>query len=630
MTRLLLYIRQRLSLRLGLLIILIVTVGFVLVLDTLFYQYKQYVHQAAIDRATQLLDNTVARIDGIMDETEVVTNYMAITTPYHLQPDSLLAFTRRTVTDNTFLTGFAISMEPHFFPEMGRYFSAYTVRQDDTITTVREAPFEYFEKVWYKTPHNLGKSCWVGAFDDYNEGTLSAHDFLTSYCCPMRNTYGQFIGSITASLSLKWLSKAVTAIDAYPHSSAIMIDQHGTYIVHPDTAKLYRESIFSDPDSKAREDINILGRDMLAGHSGVMRTIVDGGEAYIFYRPLVRTSWSIAIVCPASDVFRRYHQLLYTVWTITGVGLLLLLLFCFLTIRGAMKPLQQLAWQAGLIVDGHFDEPLPPSTRKDSVGRLTNSFIRMRESLAESVANTQKVNEELERRNQELIKAYQLKIDADEHKTTFLQDMSHQIRTPLNIISGFVQVIGNKFNELPEEEVADITLRMKNSARTINHITRLLSTASIDNGRSELSAFSCNDLCREAVAKLSATDGVSVNFETTLRDGSDTITSDRQALLFILDELLDNANKFTHKGSITLSCNQAEGKVVFAVTDTGNGIPKDKHKYLFEQFAKFDMFTDGLGLGLYLCKKTANLIGCEIRYDETWADGSRFLLTLSS
>ena len=110
------YIQQRLSLRLGLIIVTVITIAFALLFDFLFYRSKRYIQNAAIGRAEQLLDNTAERINGIMDETETVTNFMAATTPRHLTPDSLLLFTRRTVQENAFLTGFAISMEPHFFP----------------------------------------------------------------------------------------------------------------------------------------------------------------------------------------------------------------------------------------------------------------------------------------------------------------------------------------------------------------------------------------------------------------------------------------------------------------------------------------------------------------------------------
>ena len=348
MMRIVRYIQQRMSLRLGIVIVFIVTVVFVLLFDFLFYRAKSFIQRAAIQRASQLLDNTAERINGIIDETETVTNFMAQTTPHHLTPDSLLAFSRRTVAENPFLAGFAISMEPNYFPEMGRYFSAYSLRHNmsadeeagipDSITTVREGPFEYFDAVWYKTPRTLGKACWIEAFDDYNEGTLSSPDILTSYCCPMRNASGQFIGSMTASLTLKWLSEIISPLKPYPNSSAIMIGHTGTYLVHPDTAKIYRESIFSDPDPRVRSEIEAMGRDMLAGHSGVLQTIVDDNPAFILYRPLERTGWSIAIVCPESDIYARYNSLLTTVWIIVGIGLLLLMLFCYLIVRRAIQP----------------------------------------------------------------------------------------------------------------------------------------------------------------------------------------------------------------------------------------------------------------------------------------------------
>lgn len=626
------YIQQRLSLRLGLLITLIVTVVFTIVLGFLFYESKEYVRKMAIDRATQLLDNTVMRINGIMDLTENVTNYLAMTTPRHLYPDSLLSITRRAVVDHDFLTGMAISMEPYFFPEMGRYYSAYTLRQDDTITTVREGPFEYFEKVWYKTPHTLGRPCWVDGYDDYNEGTLSAKDILTSYCCPMRDANGQFVGSVTASLTLKWLSESVSAIQPYPNSSAIMIGSTGIYLVHPDTAKLFRETIFSDAAPESRQDIYELGKAMLAGHSGMKQTIVDGNESYIFYRPLERTGWSIAIVCPESDVFSRYNRLLYTVWGIIGFGLFVLLLFCYQAVRQAIQPLKQLAQQTRLISDGHFDEPLPPSLRHDCIGRLQNSFIQMQQSLSESVSMIQRVNQELEQHNQELVQAYQLKIEADEQKTAFIQDMSHQIRTPLNIISGFTQVLSANLNELPDEEIDDITQRMESSAKVISHIAWMLSASSADSSRqaAQKITFGCNELCREAISAIipNHPETVSVSVNSEVPD-TYTIHTDRQALLSILNELLDNANKFTLKGSITVGCQQeGDDAVRFTVSDTGAGIPAFARDRIFIQFTKLDNFTEGIGLGLTISRDTARQLGGDLIYDESYNNGTRFVIIL--
>ena len=488
---------RSLSLRLGLIIVIIVTVVFSLLFDYLFFRCKRYIQNAAFERATQLLDNTAEQINGIMDETELVTNFMATTTPQHLHPDSLLVFTHRTVQQHAFLTGFAISMEPYYFPEMGRYFSAYSLRHrpsdaldslslanaplPDSITTVREGPFEYFDAVWYKTPRILGKSCWIDAFDDYNEGTLSSPDIMTSYCCPMRDADGRYIGSITASLTLKWLSQVITDLKPYPNSSAIMIGRDGTYLVHPDTAKLFRESIFSDSAPESKRDIEAMGSKMLAGHSGMTETIVDGQPAFIFYRPMLRTGWSIAIVCPVSDVFARYNRLLTAVWIFIILGLALLMLFCYQTVRRAVQPLRQLDEQAKRIAEGHFDEPLPQSQRRDSVGRLQNSFIQMQQSLAQTVSDIQQANQELEQHNHELAAATQLKVETNQRKTAFIQDMYHEIRTPLNIICGFAQVLSASLHGLPKEEVSDITARMKESANDISRLTCQLGEMTTDN-----------------------------------------------------------------------------------------------------------------------------------------------------
>ena len=499
------YIRQRLSLRLGLLIVLIVAVVFSLLFNFLFLRGKRYIQHAAIDRAAQLLDNTAKRIDGIMDETETVTNFMALTTPRHLTPDSLLVFTRRTVQENTFLTGLAISMEPNFFPEMGRYYSAYSLRHrssgdaaDDSITTVREGPFEYFDALWYKTPRTLGTACWVDAYDDYNEGTLSSPDILTSYCCPMRDADGRYIGSITASLTLKWLSQAISALKPYPNSSAIMIGRDGTYLVHPDTMKLFRETIFSDAAPEARREIEMMGHAMLSGHSGMTQTTVDGQPTFIFYRPLQRTGWSIAIVCPESDVFARYNHLVTITWLITGLGLLLLMLFCYQTVRKAVQPLRQLDQQAMHIAEDQFQSSIPNSSarpsdacqcrdarilnspRLDSVGRLQNSFILMQQSLAQMVSDIRRTNTELSTLNDELSVAYELKLETARRRTAFIQTVYHEIRTPLNIIGGFAQVLAAGAHDLPADEVSNITDRMQQSADHISQLARQLEQVTAD------------------------------------------------------------------------------------------------------------------------------------------------------
>ena len=203
-------------------------------------------------------------------------------------------------------------------------------------------------------------------------------------------------------------------------------------------------------------------------------TIVDGQDAFIFYTSLERTGWSIAIVCPASDIFTRYNRLFMTVIVIIAIGLLLLLLVCYQIVRRAIQPLHLLDEQAQRIADGVFDEPLPPSPRHDSLGRLTNSFILMQQSLATMVNDIRCVNEELEQHNEELASATQLKQETNRRKADFIHYMYHEIRTTLNIISGFAQVLTASRHSLESDEVEDIMARMQESAGNIRRLTRQL------------------------------------------------------------------------------------------------------------------------------------------------------------
>ena len=125
--------------------------------------------------------------------------------------------------------------------------------------------------------------------------------------------------------------------------------------------------------------------------------------------------------------------------------------------------------------EGKLDEVFQVERhRKDSVGRLTNSFISMKQSLAESVDSIRQYNDKLQEQNDELTQAYQLKLETNQQKVAFIQDMYHRIRTPLNIICGFAQLLKESHQTLQAEEVEDITSRMKESADDISHLARKL------------------------------------------------------------------------------------------------------------------------------------------------------------
>ena len=628
------YINRRLSLRLGLDIIVVVAGIFVVTVSYLFSISKDYLRQSAVNRATQILDNTGHRITDIMGEVETVADNMAWYVDGCMDPDSLIRDTREILLNHPHFHSCSISMEPFYFKQYGRYFSIYSVRDADTINTAQYGSddFQYFNQEWYSKPQGLLQGCWIDPYLNTNPKATYKTDVITTYSRPLLDSNGYFIGVIAIDLNLKWLSQEITEVKPYPNSSSIIIGSKGQYLVHPDTLKLIRESIFSDPDPKAKGVVDTLGRKMLAGESGVQQMVVDGNDALLFYCPVGKANWSMAIVCPEEDVFSGYNRLLYMVWAIVGLGLLVILLFCYQAISTAIAPLQLLAHQAHDIAEGHYSNRLPKTSREDTVGQLQNSFADMQASLSAYVDDIRQINAEMEQRNRELAAANEKALEADRKKTAFLQDMMHQIRTPLNIICGFAQVLNDSFHELPPDEARNITQMMHDNVRKIAHITRLLVSFASQTGLIAMKkeTFSCNEACREVVdnCRLTNPSTVKLRFETMLSDDY-TLHTDKQRVQLILEELLDNANKFTQQGTITVSCGQKDQQTVtIRVSDTGIGIAKTDRKNIFTQFVKIDLFTEGVGLGLPLSKRAAQRIGGDLVLDEAYDQGAAFVLTI--
>jgi signal transduction histidine kinase len=107
-----------------------------------------------------------------------------------------------------------------------------------------------------------------------------------------------------------------------------------------------------------------------------------------------------------------------------------------------------------------------------------------------------------------------------------------------------------------------------------------------------------------------------------------TIRTNRHHLLIALTELLVNALHFTTEGSMTMRIDATDEVVNFTIEDTGPGIPSDKADFIFEKFTKIDMFTEGLGLGLFLCRRVVMLMDGSLTLDPQYTKGSRFVVSL--
>lgn len=633
------HIRKSLSTKLSLDILIIVILVFTLSLGFLYWQSRNIIRQEAIDEASHVLDNTALRVKGQMQELETATRNILWLVNLNHEQDSLLKYSHRIVANHPHVNGCSITMEPDFYPGEDYGFSAYSVRMDnkenpqnDSVVTVREADYDYYNKVWYKTPRQKDTACWVNPFDDYNAGTLSSPEMIASYCAPLHDKQGKFIGVISTDLSLKKLKETITAEHPYEHSYFMMLGADGHYFVHPDTTKVLKQSIFTGTDPREHTDVVTLGYEMTNGRSGHMDVNLDGRHLIVLYRPLEGTQWSVALVCPSNEMLRGYSRLNYILLPLLVIGLLLLVMGCRRIVRHFIQPLGLLARELRQIGDGNYEKPLPPSERTDLIGQLQNSFCQMRRSISQHIRDAEQTKQATEQRTKELEQATLLARQASEQKTQFMQDMSHQIRTPLNIVHGFSQILRDDNGMIPDDEKRQIVETMYVQTNALDYMVSKLLTASLIESHQTISTddtVRCNELVREAFDNASSliAPTAEMRLDSHVTDAV-TINTNRHHLLIVLTELLFNALHFTREGSVTMRIDATDDAVLFTVEDTGPGIPADQADFIFEKFTKLDMFTDGLGLGLFLCRRVVQLMGGSLTLDTQYKDGSRFVLEL--
>lgn len=627
------HIRQSLSWKLSLGILLMAVPIFLLSLGILFVQSRNFVKNEAMVNANSVLNTTMQRICRYMNTVETATNINEWEVTENLNPDSMLACSRYIVMLNGNIDGCSISAEPNTFPKYGRYFSAYTVRKPDTITTVIEQEYEYFDKIWYKKPHVEDKPCWVVYFDESDSLALTLDGMIASYSKPLYNSEQKFVGVISTDLSLIHLSKVITTEKPYEDSYFMMTGEGGRFYVHPDPTKLFYNSIFSDAKPNENADIFALGHEMTTGKKGNMRVFIDGKPCLVCYQPVPDTDWSLALVCPERSILKSYNRLRFIITPLIFIGLLMILLFCSTTVTHSIHPLYKLTKKVQRIAEGHFDETIKRSRYQDSIGRLQNSFATMQESMNRHVSDIQQMNTEAARRNEELIHTSQLAKEADRQKSLFIQNVSHQIRTPLNIIMGFAQVLRESKSILPEEEAKGITDMMRHNAMILDRMSLMLFDSSARGVTEELyskkdDVVSCNEVARESIKFTNQHyPTILVKLETEIPDDL-TIKTNRQYLLRTIRELLYNACKYSDGMHVTLRITQASSTIHFICEDTGSGIAEDDRSRLFELFTKVNDLSEGLGLGLPLAKRHVENLGGELTLDTSYTGGCRFIISI--
>jgi PAS domain S-box-containing protein len=225
---------------------------------------------------------------------------------------------------------------------------------------------------------------------------------------------------------------------------------------------------------------------------------------------------------------------------------------------------------------------------------------------------------------------------SDKLKTEFLNNISHEVRTPLNGILGFAEIIS--LEDLSEHEKKEsMSMLSESSNRLLNTITNYMDISLITSGSLSVNRkdFNVSGLLKKLYNKYeSACLNRQLGFSMEITDHSDSIiiNSDPEICHKILSHFIDNAVKFTENGNITYGFNMKDHELEFFVKDTGIGIHKESFSLIFDRFEKENQslykVTEGSGLGLSIAHGMAEAIGGKIRLESEPGVGSCFFLSI--
>ena len=247
-----------------------------------------------------------------------------------------------------------------------------------------------------------------------------------------------------------------------------------------------------------------------------------------------------------------------------------------------------------------------------------------------------KFNKQLMAKNKELKSAYKQVAAANEMKSEFIRNVSHEVRTPLNIINGFSQVLAEMGPDMGDKERGEVAKTIGHSAYQITSLVNKMLAIANDSSKDLMAQATETDgvaICCKAIENMPVVDAEKVKVKLDNQtNGNVMLYTNGDSLLLMLSYILENAVKFTEKGHIILKVRTEKQKgrkmMLFSVEDTGCGIPSDKVGTIFQRWVKVDEFTEGLGLGLAYCWESAQKLGGALTLDQTSEAGTTFTLSL--
>jgi signal transduction histidine kinase len=454
---------------------------------------------------------------------------------------------------------------------------------------------------------------------------------------PLWGNRQNIVGVATVDADLSFLWEVIEKIHFGKAGYGYLVDEQGNLIAHRDTTlvsktlnlrhidkvrEFLRAPTRPDP-APAQESRGLMDRPVLSTYAPVRGL----GWAVIIEEPLDAALSSI-------DVLKRFALILLGFVLFAGAAIMTWL-------SGRITgPIHELHEGAKIIGSGNLDYRVNVATG-DEIESLGKEFNKMAQELKVSYATLeQKVKDktgELEKTNVELEKLNSNLVKANKAKDEFLSVMSHELRTPLNVVMGYTGMMKEGvLGPINAQQSRAMEKVIGRSTDLLTMISQILQATSIEAGKVQIEKreFDLADFLDSVKSNYDFPLGKDIALYWEQPSERLKIKTDPGKIKHILQNLVNNAIKFTQRGSVTVRTSYIPPSkcLRFEVVDTGIGIPTDMLPSIFDIFHQVDSSETrsygGVGLGLYIVRKYAELLNGTITVESEYGRGSTFTLTI--
>lgn len=389
--------RNSLSSRLTYRIMAVVLVMMVIIAGVVYFSVREYMLEEAKERyygillksheeiRRRLSDVSAATVNNVHDIERDIDN-----------PDKMFGHMERIVTQNKSIVCSTLLFEKDYYPSKGSVFipcarkdSAGNVR----VTRIDSTYNSYFYGEWFQEQIKLDKNGWTEAYwesKEFADGQRPRQ--LSTFFVPIHNHEGRPVALLCTDLPLEIVRQGIVEdMDAVHekfeegsryHSYNFVIDQKGTYILHPNRHFMVNENYAERAKNSSDTLDDRIVASMMNGEKGSAMIDDNGVPSWIYYRTVKRMGWIIAIVVPKDVITRNGRTLNTIILLIMLLALAALYFICRHQIRKTTNPLHHFAQSADEMALGNFSSPLPEVKGYDEVRQLHDAFANMQTSLS--------------------------------------------------------------------------------------------------------------------------------------------------------------------------------------------------------------------------------------------------------